>query len=374
MAALHHSNIVPVFGIGEHAGYHYYAMQLIHGQTLEAVLGGVRRLRDVAGPMPTMDLTVAHRAATEIAGALVAGRFTRSTADHALLHEENETIEPTPPSGPIADPEKAAGNPSSGDFTTVMIGERGETQYHRRIARVGLQVAEALAYAHDQGVLHRDIKPSNLLMDEEGTVWVVDFGLARAEAAGEQSSSRDVVGTLRYMAPERFDGRSDRRSDVYGLGVTLYELLTLRPAYDATYQAALIHQVLHGALRSPRQFDRRIPRDLETIVLKAMAKEPAARYATAHALGEDLRRFLENRTILARRSTSLERAGRWCRRNPAVAALLTSIVALLTFIAGYYSVSATRYRHQFERTADRRARWSRKALQFLLGAGAGQPV
>ena len=113
-------------------------------------------------------------------------------------------------------------------------------------------------------------------------------------------------------------------------------------------QAALIHQVLHGAPTSPRQIDRRIPRDLETIVLKAMAKEPSARYASAHALGEDLRRFLENRTILARRSTSLERTGRWCRRNPAVAALLTSVVALLTFIAVYYSVSATRYRHQFE--------------------------
>ena len=151
------------------------------------------------------------------------------------------------------------------------------------------------------------------------------------------------------MAPERFDGRSDRRSDVYGLGVTLYEMLTLRPAFDAAQQAALIHQVLQGAPTSPRHIDRRIPRDLETIVLKAMAKEPSARYASAHALGEDLRRFLENRTILARRSTSLERTGRWCRRNPAVAALLTSVVALLTFIAGYYSVSATRYRHQFER-------------------------
>ena len=150
------------------------------------------------------------------------------------------------------------------------------------------------------------------------------------------------------MAPERFDGRSDRRSDVYGLGITLYELLTLRPAFDSAQQAALIHRVLHDAPTSPRQIDRRIPRDLETIVLKAMAKDPSARYASAHALGEDLRRFLENRTILARRSTSLERTGRWCRRNPAVAALLISVVALLTFIAGYYSVSASRYRHQFE--------------------------
>ena len=260
------------------------------------------------------------------------------------------------------------------EITTVTIAERGESQYHRRIARIGLQVAEALAYAHDQGVLHRDIKPSNLLMDDEGTVWVLDFGLAKAEAVGEQSASRDIVGTLRYMAPERFDGRSDRRSDVYGLGITLYELLTLRPAFDAAQQAALIHQVLHGAPTSPRQIDRRIPRDLETIVLKAMAKEPSARYASAHALGEDLRRFLENRTILARRSTSLERTGRWCRRNPAVAALLTSVVALLTFIAGYYSVSATRYRHQFERARAAEIDGREKLFTSYVATGAGQPV
>jgi eukaryotic-like serine/threonine-protein kinase len=349
VAALHHSNIVPVFGIGEDVGYHYYAMQLIHGQTLEAVLRGVRRLRDLAGPVPILADTAAQREATGIAGSLVTGHFTGLAADHGCEHGNAQTTEAVTSSSPMDRADTSAAPVDATITTIITIAERGESHYHRRIARVGLQVAEALAYAHDQGVLHRDIKPSNLLMDEAGTVWVLDFGLAKADGVGEQSASRDVVGTLRYMAPERFDGRSDRRSDVYGLGVTLYELLTLRPAFDATQQAALIHQVLHGAPTSPREIDRRIPRDLETIVLKAMAKEPAARYASAHAIGEDLRRYLENRTILARRSTSLERTGRWCRRNPAVAALLTSVVALLTFIAGHYSVSATRYKHQFER-------------------------
>ena len=349
VAALHHSNIVPVFGIGEHAGHHYYAMQLIRGQTLEAVLGGVRRLRDCAGPLPATTVSMAERAATEIAGRLVEGRFTNSTSHDAGVSPNEQTTERVPTGGSTNHAVDRAGDQSGPAITRVSIAERGESQYHRRIAKIGLQVAEALGYAHDQGVLHRDIKPSNLLMDEEGTVWVLDFGLAKAEAVGEESASRDIVGTLRYMAPERFDGRSDRRSDVYGLGITLYELLTLQPAFDAAQQAALIHQVLHGALRSPRHIDRRIPRDLETIVMKAMAKEPSARYVSAHALGDDLRRFLENRTILARRSTSLERTGRWCRRNPAIAALLTSVVALLAFIAAYYSVSATRYRHQFER-------------------------
>jgi serine/threonine protein kinase/WD40 repeat protein/Tfp pilus assembly protein PilF len=351
VAALHHSNIVPVFGIGEHAGYHYYAMQLIHGQTLEAVLRGVRRLRDVTGPLPALSLSSAERVATEIAGCLVVGRPMNTTVTQAdeIEHQHNQSTRRFISNGPIDRPPGVAGDHSDEEITTVTIAERGESQYHRRIARIGLQVAEALAYAHDQGVLHRDIKPSNLLMDNEGTVWVLDFGLAKAETVGGQSASRDIVGTLRYMAPERFDGRSDRRSDVYGLGITLYELLTLRPAFEVAQQAVLIRQILHGAPTSPRHIDRRIPRDLDTIVLKAMSKEPAARYASAHALGEDLRRFLENRTILARRSTSLERTSRWCRRNPIVAALLVSVVALLTFIAGYYSVSATQYRHQFER-------------------------
>jgi eukaryotic-like serine/threonine-protein kinase len=348
VAALHHSNIVPVFGIGEHAGHHYYAMQLIRGQTLEAVLGGVRRLRDCAGPLPDSTVNFPERAATEIAGRLVEGRFTHSTSHDAGGGPTERATERVATEGSTNQSGDRAGDQPIPPITSVTVAERGESQYHRRIAKIGLQVAEALSYAHDQGVLHRDIKPSNLLMDDEGTVWVLDFGLAKAEAVGEQSASRDIVGTLRYMAPERFDGRSDRRSDVYGLGVTLYELLTLQPAFDAAQQAALIHQILRGTPTSPRQIDRLIPKDLETIVLKAMAKEPLARYVSAHALGDDLRRFLENRTILARRSTSLERTGRWCRRNPAVAALLVSVVALLTFMAGYYSLSATRYRHQFE--------------------------
>ena len=231
VAALHHSNIVPVFGIGEHSGCHFYAMQLIRGQTLEAVLGGVRRLRDMAGPMPAFSATFAERAATEIAGALMTGSYSRDDGRvcRAKL-ENNRAVEATTDEREaIGHRRGAAGDFSDSELTTVTIADRGESQYHRRIARIGLQVAEALAYAHDQGVLHRDIKPSNLLLDDEGTVWVLDFGLAKAEAIGEQSASRDVVGTLRYMAPERFDGRSDRRSDVYGLGVTFYELLTLRP-------------------------------------------------------------------------------------------------------------------------------------------------
>ena len=153
------------------------------------------------------------------------------------------------------------------------------------MARVGVQVAEALAYAHQQGILHRDIKPSNLLLDTQGTVWVTDFGLAKAEGTDELTSPGDIVGTLRYMAPERFQGQADPRSDVYSLGLTLYEMLTLRPAFEDTNRARLIERVTHEEPPRPRKLDARIPRDLETIVLKAIAKEPADRYPTARSTG-----------------------------------------------------------------------------------------
>src|SRR5262249_49363006 len=157
--------------------------------------------------------------------------------------------------------------------------------------RIGVQVAEALAYAHSQGIVHRDIKPSNLMLDTSGTVWVTDFGLARTEGPSDLTQEGDIPGTLRYMAPERFDRRCDRRSDVYSLGLTLYELLTLRPPFDETERGLLIKQVTQSEPPRPRRLNRRIPRDLETIVLKAIEKQPDRRYQSAEELADDLRRF-----------------------------------------------------------------------------------
>ncbi len=182
-------------------------------------------------------------------------------------------------------------------------------------------------------MLHRDIKPSNLLLDAVGHVWVADFGLAKVEGSEGPTQTGDIVGTLRYMAPERFEGWSDRRSDIYALGATLYELLTLRPPFEETDRARLIERVLHENPAPPRRLDHRIPRDLETVVLKAMAKWQGNRYATAGELAEDLRRFVADRPILARRSSAAERAWRWCRRNKAAAGLLAaSAVAVLAMV------------------------------------------
>jgi hypothetical protein len=208
------------------------------------------------------------------------------------------------------------------------LSESGH-QYWQSVARIGIQVAEALAYAHAQGTLHRDIKPSNLLLDTRGTVWITDFGLAKEADSGDLTHTGDLVGTLRYMAPERFGGKSDPRSDLYGLGLTLYELLTLRPAHDVADRNKLIALVQHEEPPRPRKLNPEVPRDLETIVLKAIAKEPEHRYATAAALAEDLKRFVEDKPIQARRVGQVERLWRWCRRNRAIASLLAAVALLL---------------------------------------------
>ncbi len=165
--------------------------------------------------------------------------------------------------------------------------------YYRWVANVGRQAAEALAHANGRGVIHRDIKPSNLLVDARGTIWVADFGLSRrlADPALTQSDSR--LGTPRYMSPEQTRvGPVDARSDVYSLGATLFELLTLKPPFDGRSAVELAQQILDREPIPPRRFDPRIPRDLETIVLKAMAKRPSDRYASAQELSDDLERFL----------------------------------------------------------------------------------
>ena len=215
-----------------------------------------------------------------------------------------------------------------------MLSNPTESGYYRAVARLGIQVAQALAHAHAQGVLHRDIKPSNLLLDVDGHVWVTDFGLAKLEGSDGPTQTGDIIGTLRYMSPERFEGWSDRRSDIYGLGMTLYELLTLRPAFESATRAKLIDQVIHDPPVAPRKHDPRVPRDLETIVMKAIAKEPAERYATAEALSADLENFVTDRPIVARRSSLPERSWRWCRRNRAAAALAgVTGLAVLTLVA-----------------------------------------
>jgi serine/threonine protein kinase/WD40 repeat protein/tetratricopeptide (TPR) repeat protein len=340
-ARLHHTNIVPVFEIGHEGDVQYYAMQFIQGQSLDLVIGELRRLRgrSLRGnsrrptavghkeARPDDSGTIGLAGALGVARSLLTGQF---DPDPAAPPAGGEV--PTASNGPAP---AATASPTDSDASAVMPGgaqlSSVETRHrvlHRGVAQIGRQVALALAYAHARGILHRDIKPSNLLLDTEGVVWVSDFGLAKVDDDA-LTRTGDILGTLRYMAPERFRGRGDARADVYSLGLTLYELLTLRPAFDSPDRLALSEQIKSVEPPRPRSIDPRIPRDLETIVLKAIEKDAGDRYETAEAMGEDLRRFLGDEPILARRVAAHERTLRWARRNPVIAVLGGALTALL---------------------------------------------
>ena len=343
-ARLHHTNIVPVFGVGSQEGVHYYAMQFIQGQGLDEVFEELRRLRGRKTTRECAAMSERSSSSRSLAQAtahgLQTGRFGSARgSDQVESDARKGAVSPdgsaTTEAGASATGLNSSPSVVSGSSAisahAELTGTQAETQYHRSVARLAMHVAEGLAYAHSQGIVHRDIKPSNLLLDAKGTIWITDFGLAKAEGTDALTHSGDIVGTLRYMAPERFDGWSDPRSDVYAIGVTLYEMVTLQFLFPEPNRAKLIDRVMHDAPTSPRKVDRKVPRDLETIILKAIAKEPALRYASAELMAEDLRRFLADKPVLARRSSPTEQAWRWCRRNPALAA--TSALAIIWLVA-----------------------------------------
>ena len=269
VSALHHTSIVPVFGIGQSDGVYYYAMQFIAGQSLD------------------------HLSSSQ--------------------HHPTKVFHPS-------------------------LNEQGKGSY-RTVARIGGQAADALTYAHANGVLHRDIKPANLILDDQGKIWVSDFGLARIDGLDELTLAEDILGTLRYIPPERFKGCCDARGDVYSLGLTLYELLVDRPAFQVATRGELIHHILSIQPPALRSLDKRIPRELETIVHKAIAKEPQQRYQSAAALAEDLQRFQSDRPILAKRQSLPERTWRQCRRNP-INSMLGLAASLLLVAVAFISTKA----------------------------------
>ena len=201
----------------------------------------------------------------------------------------------------------------------------------------------ALQHAHDQGIIHRDIKPANLLLDSDSKLYVTDFGLARIEADAGVTMTGDVIGTLRYMAPEQALAKQvvvDHRVDIYSLAATLYELLTLQPVYLAEDRQQLLKQIAFEEPTSLRRIDGEIPMELETIIQKAMSKDRDQRYSSAQELGDDLQSHLDNRPIKAKPPTLTEIIGKWTRRNPILtwATIITLSLVSLTLAASTFIV------------------------------------
>ena len=326
-ARLHHTNIVPVYAVGCEHGVHFYAMQFIAGQTLAAV---IRKLREQEERRRT--------------------KHDHSTQDAVQVTRDDRAANPEQSRGPASGEAEA----SSGALLSS-LGHR-QPSFFRAAAHLGEQAAEALEHAHQLGVVHRDIKPANLLLEWRAggsnppVLWITDFGLAQFHEKTGLTLTGDRVGTARYMSPEQAsDNRAlvDHRTDIYSLGVTLYELLTLHPACTGRDWPEVQRQILVDEPRRPRRLNPAIPRDLETIILKATAKDPGHRYATAQELADDLRRFLDDKPVKARRPTLVQRGAKWARRHRALVA--TGVLLLVLATVGL-AVSNVRVRREQQRT------------------------
>ena len=325
-AQLHHTNMVPVHYVGCERGTHFYAMQFIDGVTLAAAIADLRlQIADLKKPdkKPDADATRAYPA----------------PAVEAICNLKSEICNPT---------------------IIALSTERSlkSPAFFRTVAQLGIQATEALDYAHQVGIVHRDIKPANLMLEtssplsfgrgvggegkaSEGhlRLWVTDFGLAHIQhAEGAITMSGDLIGTLRYMSPEQALAKRvliDHRTDISSLGATLYELLTLEPVFHGRDRQDLLRQIAFDDPRPPRKLNKAIPAELETIVMKALEKNPADRYATAQEMADDLRHYLHDEPIRARRPRMVQRVRKWGRRhNVLTAGVAVFLLTALLFGGG----------------------------------------
>jgi serine/threonine protein kinase len=295
-ARLHHTNIVPIYFTGQENRIHYYVMELIDGPSLDKVLWQLRGQRN---PEAASDAS----------------------------HVEHDLIDPSAVDEPLSETATARATSTIAEACSLSSGTG--TAYFDTVARMMAEVADALAHAHDAGVIHRDIKPSNLLLSKDGRLSINDFGLARMLEEPGMTVTGEFVGSPLSMSPEQIRaGRAplDHRTDIYSLGATLYELLTLRPPFPGQQRDEILGQVLHAEPTPARRINSKVPVDLETICHKAMEKDANLRYATGEGLAADLRRFVNRHTISARRVGPAGRVLRWSRRNPLVSSLAIALV------------------------------------------------
>ena len=304
-ARLNHPHIVPVYAVGSDRGVHFYAMQFIEGRNVAEMIQDERE-------------------------------------------EGTSFISSTSPT-----------NSDSQHFST----------HAKRIAGLGVQAAQALHHAHEEGIVHRDIKPSNLMLDNEGKLWVTDFGLARIQSAESITLTGNLVGTLRYMSPEQVESGEfiDRRTDVYSLGATLYELLTLQPVHDAKDHAILLRAIAEHDPPPLRRSKIAIPRDLGSIILKSLEKAPGDRYAAAEDLAEDLQRFIEDQPVRASRPGLLRIAQKRIRRNfPLVFSILAVVLLSLLVLTTTSWIAWHRIRLSNQHAVRERAEAQRQSRSLLI--------
>lgn len=381
-ATLEHPHIVSVHFIGCERGIHFFAMQFVDGQTLEEL---IRRLKSDA---PSDSKSA--RSAAETASLLGPSQ----KPPHARVAKQEEENEADEQETAVEEPQEEEEGSSFGywlpgdawkssrrnaaetgavstrarseDPTTSLAS--GGSLYHR-IAQLAVQAADAVEHAHQQRIIHRDLKPSNLMLDEHGHIWVTDFGLATTLADNNLTLTGDLIGTLRYSSPEqaRGGGVVDHRTDIYSLGITLYELLALRPGFDAEDRQQLLEQILHKEPPRLRKVRPDIPVDLEVIVHKAISKDPQERYQTARDLADDLRRFLSHQPIKARPPAVWEAAIKWIRRRPGVALVMVGASLAAVAVAIALSVYTVQLRGAYARLKELDQEGIRRQSQIHRG-------
>ena len=330
VAQMHHPNIVSIYAVGHEGGVHYYAMRYIDGQNLADVIGAMQEVR--------------RESETD-------KQKQRTTIRNAL---------------------RDSGSFPSNEFVEVCTHQTPAPRTaYTSFVDLAIQLADALVHAHSVGIIHRDIKPSNLLIDATGTPWIADFGLALIQGQDNLTVTGEFVGTLRYMSPEQaMAGRIsvDSRTDIYSLGITLYELLTLQHAFNGESLDEIIRQVTFDEPTPIRRLNARIPREIETIVNKAISKSPEDRYQTAAELADDFRHFRNDEPIVAKPPTAMQRLLKWGRRHkPLVASI--GIATVISLIAAVISSAAiwTAYRKERD-TNDELTRANRKSESGRLSA------
>jgi serine/threonine protein kinase/WD40 repeat protein len=346
LAQLHQTHIVPIHTAGQSGPYQYFAMAYIEGAPLNHVVRAAWRHEASKSGVRTPTLA---KLAEEVA--LENRQRTQSMPPVGTGPTESNSPEESKPNGRSENPGQNGkkGFPDSNVLSTSPAKVTLSADYFRSVAKVMADAAEALQHAHGEGILHRDIKPSNIMVDTQGQCWLIDFGLARLEsrresaavaspggAAERASFTRGPLGTPSYMAPEQHDGRPEKRSDVWGLGVTLYELLTLRRAFDGESVAEVRTKVAADNPMPERQLVEKVPADLSAICRKAIQKDLGKRYQSPGKLAEDLRRWLRHEPTTARPARAARRVWLWSRRNKGWAtAILAFLIAAVTLAVAW---------------------------------------